>query len=59
MKVLDDLELTGNTLLMVTSDNGRLKGSLQPGAPEGTAKVTGGHKSAGDLRSYKGLDSRS
>jgi arylsulfatase A len=52
-KVLDDLKLTDNTLLIVTSDNGPLWGSLYPGVPEGTEKSNYGHKSAGDLRGYK------
>ena len=37
----------------MASDNGPLKGSLKPGAPEGTAKISNGHKSAGNLRGYK------
>ena len=51
---LRDLGLTGNTLLIVTSDNGPLLGSLEPGAPEKTAKITNGHLSAGKLRGIKG-----
>ncbi|MFT5125904.1 MAG: arylsulfatase A [Verrucomicrobiales bacterium] len=54
VKILDELNLTDNTLLIVTSDNGPLKGSLKPGAPEGTAKISNGHKSVGELRGYKG-----
>ena len=53
VKALDDLKLTDNTLLIVTSDNGPLVGSLKPGASEGTAKISNGHKSAGDLRGFK------
>jgi len=51
---LDALGLSGNTLLIVTSDNGPLAGSLKPGAPEGTARITNGHRSAGQLRGMKG-----
>ena len=54
MAQLEALDLSENTLLIVTSDNGPLLGSLQPGAPEGTAKVTNGHLSAGKLRGVKG-----
>jgi arylsulfatase A len=43
---LEALDLSGNTLLIVTSDNGPL--------PEGTAKITNGHLSAGKLRGQKG-----
>lgn len=51
---LDELGIADNTLLIVTSDNGPLIGSLAPAAPERTATMSGGHKSAGNLRSYKG-----
>ena len=43
-----------NTLVIVTSDNGPLVGSLEPGKPERTAKITNGHVSAGGLRGQKG-----
>ena len=46
--------LVQNTLLIVTSDNGPLRGSLAPGAPESTATVSNGHRSAGALRGFKG-----
>lgn len=51
---LEALGLSGNTLLIVTSDNGPLPGSLEPGAREGTATITNGHQSAGNLRGRKG-----
>ena len=51
---LEKLALTENTLLIVTSDNGPLLGSLEVGKSEGTAKITNGHKSMGDLRGRKG-----
>ena len=50
---LEALGLAENTLLMVTSDNGPLAGSLEPGAREGTARITNGHQSAGKLRGMK------
>jgi len=50
VQALDELQIEDNTLLMVSSDNGPLKGSLQPGAGEGSARISNGHKSAGDLR---------
>ena len=53
MAKLDALGVADDTLLIVTSDNGPLPGSLKPGAPEGTAKVTNKHLSAGRLRGYK------
>ena len=53
-KVLERRGLSHNTLLIVTSDNGPLRGSLQPGAPESTAVVSNGHRSAGELRGFKG-----
>ncbi len=43
-----------NTLVIVTSDNGPLAGSLEVGKPEGTATMTNGHQSAGTLRGMKG-----
>lgn len=43
-----------DTLMIVTSDNGPLRGSLAPGAPERTATVSNGHRSAGQLRGFKG-----
>ena len=51
---LDELGITDNTLIIVTSDNGPLPGSLEFGKPEGTAKVTNGHKSMGAFRGQKG-----
>ncbi len=56
-QVMDTLEQRGlaeNTLLIVTSDNGPLRGSLEPGARESTATVSNGHRSAGPLRGFKG-----
>ena len=53
-KKLKDLGLTKDTLIIVTSDNGPLLGSLEFGNSEGTAKITNGHKSMGDLRGRKG-----
>ena len=50
---LDRHGLAQNTLLIVTSDNGPLRGSLAPGARESTATVSNGHRSAGDLRGFK------
>ena len=45
-----------DTLLIVTSDNGPLIGSTpRPGDPEGSARMDGGHRSAGDLRGYKAM----
>lgn len=51
---LEKLGLTENTLLIVTSDNGPLPGSLEFGKSEGTAKITNGHESMGDWRGRKG-----
>ena len=51
---LEELGLTENTLIIVTSDNGPLLGSLEFGKSEGTAKITNGHKSMGDWRGRKG-----
>ena len=42
-----------NTLLIATSDNGPLAGSLKPSQREGAARPDHGHKSAGDLRGFK------
>ncbi len=53
MAKLDELGIADNTLLIVTSDNGPLAGSLEPGAPERTARVTNGHLAAGKLRGTK------
>ncbi|MEM9346462.1 MAG: arylsulfatase [Planctomycetota bacterium] len=50
---LDRLGIADNTLLIATSDNGPLRGSLEPGARESTAKITNGHLPAGKLRGYK------
>ena len=45
-----------DTLLIVTSDNGPLIGSTpRPGDPEGTARIDGDHRSAGELRGYKAM----
>jgi len=46
--------LSKNTLLIVTSDNGPLIGSVKIGEREGTAQISNGHQSAGNLRGYKG-----
>ena len=53
LSALDRHGLAENTLLIVTSDNGPLRGSLAPGARESTATVSNGHRSAGDLRGFK------
>ena len=56
-RVDEALKQTGvreKTLFIVTSDNGPLAGSLEPGQPEGTAKITNGHMSSGGLRGFKG-----
>ena len=54
MAALDKHGLAANTLLIVTSDNGPLIGSVKIGEREGTAQISNGHQSAGDLRGYKG-----
>jgi arylsulfatase A len=54
VKALDKHRITDNTLLIVTSDNGPLIGSLKRGEREATAVISNGHKSAGNLRGYKG-----
>ena len=54
VSALDRHALAENTLLIVTSDNGPLRGSLAPGARESTATISNGHRSAGDLRGFKG-----
>ena len=54
MDTLERLEVAESTLLIVTSDNGPLRGSLEPGARESTATVSNGHRSAGPLRGFKG-----
>jgi hypothetical protein len=46
--------LSKSTLLIVTSDNGPLIGSVKIGEREGTAQISNGHQSAGNLRGYKG-----
>tara|TARA_R110000850_G_scaffold157126_2_gene281289 strand:+ start:2031 stop:3539 length:1509 start_codon:yes stop_codon:yes gene_type:complete len=51
---LNELGLVEETVVIVTSDNGPLDGSLGPGEPEGTAKVTNGHIATGPLRGKKG-----
>jgi arylsulfatase A len=51
---LDELGITENTLLIVTSDNGPLLGSLKVGETEGMARITNAHKSMGELRGRKG-----
>ncbi len=53
LQTLEELGISDNTLIMVSSDNGPLRGSLAPGVPEGTAKISNGHKSAGSFRAYK------
>ncbi len=53
MTKLKALGVANNTLLIVTSDNGPLRGSLEPGAREGTAQITNGHLAAGQLRGTK------
>jgi arylsulfatase A-like enzyme len=55
-RIVDALKEGGvaeNTLLIVTSDNGPLAGSLKPGERESAARPDYGHKSAGDLRGFK------
>ena len=47
MDVLDQLRIGENTLVIVTSENGSLLGSLKFCKPEGTAKITNGYKSIG------------
>ncbi|MEM6504095.1 MAG: arylsulfatase [Planctomycetota bacterium] len=54
MAKLDGLGISENTLLIVTSDNGPLPGSIKPGARESTARITNGHLAAGNLRGTKG-----
>jgi len=54
MDKLDELGLSDETLVIVTSDNGPLEGSLAVGETEGMAKITNGHKSMGKLRGRKG-----
>ena len=54
MAALDKHGLAENTLLIVTSDNGPLIGSVKIGEREGTAQISNGHRSAGKLRGYKG-----
>ncbi|MEM1228045.1 MAG: arylsulfatase [Planctomycetota bacterium] len=56
-KIMTKLQALGighHTLLIVTSDNGPLRGSLEPGAREATAEITNGHLAAGKLRGVKG-----
>ncbi|MEM1296757.1 MAG: sulfatase-like hydrolase/transferase [Verrucomicrobiota bacterium] len=53
-ETLEALGIKDETLVIVTSDNGPLLGSLEPGAPEGTATITNGHLAAGDFRGQKG-----
>ena len=53
VSALDRNGIAQNTLVIVTSDNGPLRGSLAPGARESTATVSNGHRSAGDLRGFK------
>jgi arylsulfatase A len=52
--VLEETGMAENTLVMVTSDNGPLEGSLEVGEPEGTATITNGHMATGELRGRKG-----
>jgi arylsulfatase A-like enzyme len=51
MKKLDELKLTDNTLLVVTSDNG---GVMDDGYVDGTGSDASGHKCNGALRGFKG-----
>jgi arylsulfatase A-like enzyme len=51
MATLDKLNLTGNTLLIFTSDNG---GVMDDGYLDGTRDDQSGHKCNGVLRGYKG-----
>ena len=53
-RALEEHRVLNETLLIVTSDHGPLKGSLEPGAPEGMAQVSNGHQAAGKLRGFKG-----
>jgi len=56
-KVAEALEAKGladNTLVVLTSDNGPLAGSRETQGPENRDLFTYGHKSAGDLRGFKG-----
>jgi len=54
MDTLDQLRIGENTLVIVTNENGPLLGSLEFGKPEGTAKITNGHKSMGGWHGKKG-----
>ena len=54
MAALEKHGLSKSTLLIVTSDNGPLIGSVKIGEREGTAQISNGHQSAGNLRGYKG-----
>lgn len=51
---LEKQGLRHDTLIIITSDNGPLVGTLEPAAPEGTAKISNGHLSMGRLRGQKG-----
>lgn len=51
---LDELGIKEDTLVIFTSDNGPLVGSLEPGAPESSATISHGHLSSGPLRGQKG-----
>ncbi|QEL16089.1 sulfatase family protein [Limnoglobus roseus] len=53
MKKLDDLKLTDNTLVIVTSDNG---GVMDDGYVDGTGNDPSGHKCNGKLRGVKGAN---
>ena len=50
---LERLGLSENTLLIVTSDNGPLAGTREPGAVDRSKFASHGHRSAADLRGYK------
>ncbi len=57
MKVLDQLKLADETIVMVTSDNGATPGdTFPPGSMKRNGNIHGetfGHKSCGDWRGYK------
>lgn len=54
MDVLDQLRIGENTPVIVASENGSLLGFLKFCKPEGTAKITNGHKSIGSWCGKKG-----
>jgi arylsulfatase A-like enzyme len=51
LEALDRLKLAGNTLVIVTSDNG---GILEDGYADGSAENANGHRCNGVLRGFKG-----